>query len=50
MAAVLGHDEQGNLIRKSGVMGIVLVSGKVRPSDPIHIELPTEPYRALEVV
>jgi hypothetical protein len=50
MKAVLGRDEQGNLIRKAGVMGIVLQDGEIRPGDPIDIELPPEPHRALKPV
>ncbi len=50
MAAVLGRDEDGRLIRKAGVMAIVLVGGEVRPGDPIIVELPPEPHRSLEVV
>lgn len=50
MKAVLGRDEQGNLVRKAGIMGIVLVSGEVRRGDPIRVELPPEPHRALERV
>jgi MOSC domain-containing protein YiiM len=49
-AAVLGRDEQGNLIRKAGIMGIVLTSGKVHVGDLIGIELPQQPYRPLERV
>jgi MOSC domain-containing protein YiiM len=49
-AAVLGRDEQGNLIRKAGVMGIVLTSGEVKTGDLIRIELPQYPYRPLERV
>jgi MOSC domain-containing protein YiiM len=49
-AAVLGRDEQGNLIRKAGVMGIVLASGEVQAGDLIGIELPQPPYRSLERV
>src|SRR5262245_34887543 len=49
-AAVLGRDEQGNLIRKAGVMGIVLASGEVQAGDVIGIELPQPPYRPLERV
>ncbi len=48
MAAVLEHDEQGNLIRKAGIMSIVLASGIVRPNDPIYIVLPPKPHRPLE--
>ena len=47
MAATLGRDEQGRLIRKAGVMGIVLAEGVVRPGDPIRVELPPEPRRPL---
>ena len=47
MAAVLGRDEQGNLIRKAGIMGIVMVGGKVRRGDRILVELPPEPHRPL---
>ena len=50
MAATLGRDEHGNLIRKAGVMGIVLAGGEIRPGDPIRIELPPEPHRPLEPV
>jgi MOSC domain-containing protein YiiM len=50
MAAVLERDEQGTLIRKAGIMAIVLEGGDVRPGDPIRVELPPEPYRSLEVV
>jgi MOSC domain-containing protein YiiM len=50
MAAVLGRDERGGLVRKSGVMGVVLSAGDVRPGDGIAIELPPLPHRPLEVV
>ena len=50
MAATLGRDRDGGLVRKAGVMGIVLVGGEVRPGDSIRVELPSEPYRALEPV
>jgi MOSC domain-containing protein YiiM len=50
MAAVLGRDEHGKLIRKAGVMGIVVVGGEVRPGNPIRIELPPEPHQPLDRV
>ena len=40
MAATLARDADGNLIRKAGVMAIVLKSGDVRPGDPIRVVLP----------
>lgn len=50
LAAVLGRDEAGNLVRKVGVMGIVLVGGEVRLGDAVRVTLPAEPYKALERV
>jgi MOSC domain-containing protein YiiM len=50
MAATLDHDADGNLVRKAGVMGIVLTGGDVRPGDAIKIALPTEPHRPLKPV
>lgn len=50
MAATLGRDERGNLVRKAGVMGVVLAGGEVRLGDPIHVELPPGPHRPLEPV
>jgi MOSC domain-containing protein YiiM len=47
MAAALGRDEKGGLIRKTGVMSIVVVDGEVQPGDPIRVELPPEPHRPL---
>lgn len=50
LAAVLDCDQQGNLIRKAGVMGIVLVDGEVYPQDLIRMELPPRPHLVLERV
>jgi len=50
MAATLDKDANGNLIRKAGIMSIVLSDGDVRPSDAIRIELPTTPRQALRPV
>lgn len=49
-AAVLGRDAEGNLIRKAGVMGIVLVGGEVSAGDKICVILPPEPHYPLERV
>jgi MOSC domain-containing protein YiiM len=40
MAATLDRDADGNVIRKAGVMGIVIATGEVRPGDEIRMELP----------
>ena len=50
MAAVLDRDADGNLVRKAGVMAVVLVGGAVRPGDVIEVELPLGEQRALEPV
>ena len=50
MAATLDRGADGELIRKAGVMAIVITGGQVRPGDPIATELPAEPHRALEPV
>lgn len=50
MAAVLDRDEQGNLIRKAGIMAIVVAGGQVRPGDAIAVELPPTPHRPLQPV
>jgi hypothetical protein len=50
MAATLATAADGTLIRKAGVMAIVLSSGEVRPGDPIHIHLPPPPHRPLQPV
>jgi MOSC domain-containing protein YiiM len=48
MAATLDRDADGTLIRKAGVMGVVLEGGEVRPGDAVALELPARPHRALE--
>ena len=50
MAATLERAPDGRLIRKAGVMGVVLVGGEVRAGDAIEVELPAEPHRPLEPV
>ena len=50
MAATLARDERGGLVRKAGIMAIVRTGGDVRPGDPIRVELPPDPHRALEPV
>jgi MOSC domain-containing protein YiiM len=50
MSAVLGRDADGNLIRKTGVMSIVIAGGEVRPGDTIRVVLPLPPHAALKPV
>jgi MOSC domain-containing protein YiiM len=47
MAATLDKDADGNLIRKAGIMSVVLTDGDVRPGDAVRVEPPTMPHRPL---
>jgi MOSC domain-containing protein YiiM len=50
MNATLDRDADGKLIRKAGVMAVVLAGGEVKPGDAVAVELPAEPHRKLEPV
>lgn len=50
MAATLERDPEGRLIRKAGVMAIVIEGGIVRAGDAISLELPPEPHIRLAPV
>jgi hypothetical protein len=50
MAATLGRDDDGGLVRRAGVMGVVLAAGEIRPGDAIRVELPPGPSGPLEPV
>jgi hypothetical protein len=50
MAAVLDRDAHGRLLRKAGVMAVVLSGGAVLPGDAISVSLPVGPFVALEPV
>ena len=47
---VVGKGPDGELVRRAGIMSIVLVGGVVRPGDEIRVELPARPHRPLEKV
>jgi MOSC domain-containing protein len=50
MAATLDRDLDGNLVRKAGVMAIVLTSGIVHTGDTIRLDLPQGAHKALAPV
>ncbi|GAB3606519.1 MOSC domain-containing protein [Conyzicola nivalis] len=50
MKALVSKDGDGQIIRKSGVMGIVVTGGVVMPGDPLRVELPEGEHVALGVV
>jgi MOSC domain-containing protein YiiM len=50
MAACLDHAEDGSLVRKAGILGIVVRGGEVRPGDAIVVEAPAGEPRPLAPV
>jgi len=50
MQATLGRDAGGNLVRKAGVMGIVIAGGEVKAGDAIRVVLPPGPHVPLAPV
>ena len=50
MSATLDRDADGGLIRKAGIMAIVLTGGEVRAGDTVAVELPAIPHRPLAPV
>jgi MOSC domain-containing protein YiiM len=50
MEATLERDADGELVRKSGVMAIVVEGGDVGPGDAITVERPPPPHERLEPV
>src|SRR3982074_670088 len=47
MAATLTKDADGNLVRKAGIMSIVIAEGDVRPGDAVGVGWPATPHRPL---
>ncbi len=50
MAATMDRDAAGNIVRKAGVMAIVVTGGEVRPGDVIEVKLPAGEQRPLQPV
>ena len=50
LKACVDKDEEGNIIRKAGVMSIVLIGGEVCVGDSVRIELPPKPHQPLKPV
>ena len=48
--AVLDHDDEGKLVRKAGVMGVVVLGGTVRIGDDIEVQPPPGPPVPLQKV
>ncbi len=50
MAATLERDEDGELVRKAGIMAVVTASGDVAPGDAIRVVEPAVPHHSLQPV
>ena len=50
MKALVMRDADSNIVRKAGIMAIVLQDGIVKPGDAIRVELPHEPHQPLEPI
>ncbi|GAA0812495.1 MOSC domain-containing protein [Spirilliplanes yamanashiensis] len=47
---VVGRADDGAVIRRGGIMGVVRSGGRIRPGDPIVVDLPPEPHEPLDRV
>lgn len=50
MKHLIGRDQTGTVIRRAGIMGVVVAGGVVEPGAAIEIELPDGEHQALDVV
>jgi MOSC domain-containing protein YiiM len=50
MKRMVGRAADGSIVRRAGVMAVVLAGGVVRPGDPIGVDLPAGPHRVLQPV
>ena len=50
LAAVIDRDGAGNIVRKAGIMAVVITAGSIAPGDVVAVEMPAGPHRPLEWV
>lgn len=50
MQALVFTNDQGQVVRKAGIMGVVLQGGWIKADDGIRVELPCEPHIGLDWV
>ena len=50
MRELVTRDDEGQVVRKAGVMAVVLVGGRVAPGDRVGVELPEGEHEALQPV
>ncbi|MFJ6795407.1 MOSC domain-containing protein [Streptomyces sp. NPDC091268] len=47
---LVSRDDDGRVLRKGGIMGVVRHGGTIRPGDPVTVTLPPEPHVPLDLV
>lgn len=47
---LVGRNDDGGIVRRAGIMGVVLQGGPVRAGDCIAVELPEGPWQVLDRV
>lgn len=47
LSHVVGRDGSGAVVRRAGVMGVVITGGEVRAGDTVRVELPAAAHRPL---
>ncbi len=50
LMAATRHHVESKVAYKAGIMGIVIISGEVKPGNSIRVELPLEPHMPLRLV
>ncbi|ABS02273.1 MOSC domain containing protein [Kineococcus radiotolerans SRS30216 = ATCC BAA-149] len=50
LKAVTPRDPDGEVVRKAGVMGVVVRGGRVRAGDRVEVEVPPQPWEVLQPV
>ncbi|MDP3227515.1 MAG: MOSC domain-containing protein [Acidovorax sp.] len=50
LAAMVGRDDMGRVLRKAGVMSIVVTGGTVADGDPVTVHLPPPPHQPMAIV
>ncbi len=50
LAQVAKRNEAGDIVRRAGVMSVVVAGGPVHAGDPIVVELPPPPHRSMEAI
>ncbi|MEO6711801.1 MAG: MOSC domain-containing protein [Mycobacteriales bacterium] len=50
MKTLMGRDANGDVVRRAGIMAVVVTSGEVFPGNAIEVWLPAQPHQPLQPV